>query len=150
MSTEDYDQAEKLFGGKWEMVKIDMEDFLTAAEFSEDIKNATINEKIITLTRVDNSLHYKTSAGGNENDFEIKLNEVTEWKEKEVDPVFHFATIATSFKDGVWTEESTPLEPCSGKRYILTVTVQDGMLHFDFKLPDDPSVRGKKIFKKCE
>lgn len=31
MSTEDYDQAEKLFGGKWEMVKIDMEDFLTAA-----------------------------------------------------------------------------------------------------------------------
>lgn len=30
MSAEDYRKAEKLFGGTWEIMKMDMEDFLTA------------------------------------------------------------------------------------------------------------------------
>ena len=58
-------------------------------EFPDDLMMVIAGEKLMHLTRKDNSFHYITMVGGAECDFPIKLHELTEWKEKNVDPVFY-------------------------------------------------------------
>ena len=47
-----------------------------ATKFPDDIKKQILDEKIITLSRVDNSLRFKTAGVETE-----KIYEATEWKE---------------------------------------------------------------------
>ena len=60
---------------------------------SNDFKAQILNEKIITLTREGNSLLWRT--GGVDKEFVMKINETTEWKEKEEDPVFFLKVMKT-------------------------------------------------------
>ena len=59
-------------------------------DISEAMKKDTREQnKIITISRVGDSFHYKALIGDIDVDFSEKLGEQTGWEEKEKNPVFH-------------------------------------------------------------
>ena len=61
--------------------------FLT--EMQEDAQKIILQERVVTIERDGDSFVEKTVIGGMAYEMRSKLNEVLEWKDKEVDPVFH-------------------------------------------------------------
>lgn len=148
MSTVDYDECEKLFCGSWTVAKEEnVEKFLAASGMSDEMKTFIRQENAFTIARVGNIMVEKATVGGLDLEMNLPINEEIEWKEKEDNPIFHVKTLAT-FKDGIWSQATTPLNKDGGKTQTMKSYIQGDELIAEFSLPDVPGVTAKRTFKR--
>ena len=62
---------------------------ISLPEMPEEPKKIFAQERVVTVTRDGNTFIEKSVVGDYTFEMPNKLNEVVEWKDREVDPVFH-------------------------------------------------------------